>query len=467
MRAVFDNNIEYLLNVYPVEDILHLFRKRAGDPNPPGEVKGWEAHLNGSLAGLFLMGSGNALRWTDNPALQDKMDTVIDGIDRCKQANGFIMAYKETETIDSPVAAKNENPNYVRSKLVQGLIEAGIAGNPRALPLARGHQDWFNKCEYLPRLRGLFLWYQGMIPNTRMYFTPMGRKEDLEVVQEYYQEDWWLEQLAEGDETAIYKRARGESHCYELTAFLAYLDMYRATGTGRYLDAVDGAWNMIHDKWEHIGASIAIECHTTEYPPGSYYLSAEAHTGEMCASVFWLKLNQRYHRLYPDEEKYVSEIEKTIYNVGVAGQIGTELIRYRALLHDKKERLTWKVTCCEIQGTRLLGSLPEYLYSIAPDGLYVDMYSDSEITWDHNGTEVTLSTSTAFPENNGVEISISTPSPVTCNLRLRIPSWAACDVEITINGSSAATGKPGTYCAIERKWNDGDIVSFRLTTVRL
>lgn len=34
--------------------------------------------------------------------------------------------------------------------MTQGLIEASIAGNSKALSLARGHQDWFNHCDYLP-----------------------------------------------------------------------------------------------------------------------------------------------------------------------------------------------------------------------------------------------------------------------------------------------------------------------------
>lgn len=66
------------------------------------------------------MGSGNVLIWENNPDLRDMMDQVVDGIDECKQANGFMKAYKETET------AAGENPNYVRSWVTHGLIEANI-----------------------------------------------------------------------------------------------------------------------------------------------------------------------------------------------------------------------------------------------------------------------------------------------------------------------------------------------------
>jgi DUF1680 family protein len=81
---------------------------------------------------------------------------------------------------------------------------------------------------------------------------------------------------------------------------------------------------------------------SVRYPPSSYYLCAGANsppvpnkdwgpqeqpgtcnmnTGELCGSVFWIKLNQRFHRLEPSNETYVSEMESAIYNVGMAAQV--------------------------------------------------------------------------------------------------------------------------------------------------
>ena len=457
LKRVFDNNIQYLLNIYSVEEILYRFRERAGDPHPPGHITGWEDHLYGSLAGLFLMGGGNALRWVDNGNLRDKMNQVIDGIDKCKQSNGFMMAYKETDT------AKGENPNYVRYWVTLGLIEASIAGNEKALSLIRGYQDWFNQCNYLPLVKEGLVGYIGMLPNTRMYFTSMGKKEDIEVAQKFYQEDWWLDQLIKSDDTAIYKRKGVPPHSYEITAFEAYLDLYRATGASKYLDAIKNAWNMIHDKWEHIGGSIAIcEDLHKEYPPYSYYIKPEHHTGELCGSILWIKFNQRLHLLYPNEEKYVNEIEKSIYNVGIANQVENVGLRYHAFIQKRKDITHQHVTCCEGQGTRLFGSLPEYLYSIAPDGLYVDMYSASKITSKQGGGVVTLTTCTSFPENGDITMSISTTHPRLFKLRLRIPSWLTTNVEINVNGSYVATGIPSTYCTINKTWNDSDTISFTL-----
>lgn len=61
LKTVFDNNVQYLLKTYPVDDILYCFRQRVGDLNPPGRSRGWEHApplLYGSLAGCFSWAAG-------------------------------------------------------------------------------------------------------------------------------------------------------------------------------------------------------------------------------------------------------------------------------------------------------------------------------------------------------------------------------------------------------------------------
>jgi hypothetical protein len=113
------------------------------------------------------------------------------------------------------------------------------------------------------------------------------------------------------------------------------------------------------------------------YPPKSYYLEGDAgssfqpiashshKTGETCGSVFWVKLNQRFHYQFPTDERYVAEIERSLLNVGVANQapgIGSTLaphagIRSFALLHGHKNNLQNISTCCEGQVHPLIPSL--------------------------------------------------------------------------------------------------------------
>jgi DUF1680 family protein len=460
-QKAMEDNILYLLNSYSVDDLLRQFRERVGTAKPPVKPAGgawgvqfWEEDLAGSNAGRFLMAAGNTLRWINHPELRQRLDAVVEGIAECRQPNGYIMAYPE-ETIFF-----SERGAYTRAWLVHGLIEAGYAGNPKAFELLRGYSDWFNQCSYLPHLlRFAVQGGQGMIANTRMYHTPVGKPADIQVIQRHFQENFWMEQLSAREDRAIWQYPYDRSHCYLLTNLEAYMDLYRATGDPRYLHAVEGGWELYHDKWENPGGSISI-IEFVVSPPKSYMLHAELE--ELCGNSFWAFLSQRFHLLDPENEKYVAEIEKSIYNVAMANQAGSQGFRYHALLAHHKEKPTQMNTCCEGQGTRLIGSLPEHIYSLAADGLYVNLYEPSTIHWTEGGASLRIKMVTRFPHHPEVGLQFSAARPTQAKIRVRVPSWASRDMAVYVNGKPAATGKPGSYVVLARAWAEGDIASFTL-----
>jgi hypothetical protein len=145
LAAAFANGINYLLG-YSVDDLLFNFRKRAGLPNP-GKCVGWDCRtdwIEGSLAGLFLMGAGGHLRWVEHPALRAMMDELIDGIENCTEPDGYLAAFPQAKL------ATDEHPDYTTSWTVHGFLEAAVAGNPKALRMIRAHMDVFNNHSLLP-----------------------------------------------------------------------------------------------------------------------------------------------------------------------------------------------------------------------------------------------------------------------------------------------------------------------------
>jgi uncharacterized protein len=199
------------------------------------------------------MGAGNTVRWIDHPELRQRMNAVIDGIHACREPNGYIMAYPADTIFYSERAA------YTRAWLTHGLVEAAYAGNPKALPMLRGFYDWFNEQSFLPEMfRGVIQGGQGMIANTRVSLSPVGKPADAQVIQRYYQEDGWPAGLAKCDENQIWQYPYDRPHCYLLTNLEAYLDMYLVTGDTRYYDAVLGSWELYRAHWQQAGGSISI-----------------------------------------------------------------------------------------------------------------------------------------------------------------------------------------------------------------
>jgi hypothetical protein len=456
-ETAMQNNIEYLLTSYSTDDLLRQFYERTGKIKgfkPTGSQVFWEEDLAGSNAGRFLMGAGNSIRWIDNPELRRRVNAVVDGIEECRQPNGYIMAYPEDTIFYSERAA------YTRAWLTHGLLEAAYSGNDKALPMLRGYYDWFNRQSFLPEmLRGAVQGGQGMVANTRVGASSVGKPADAQVIQQYYQEDAWLKGLASREKDQVWQYPYDRPHCYLLTNLEAYLDMYLITGEPIYHDAVLGAWELYRAHWQQAGGSISI-IEFEKDPPDSNYLRQKL--GELCGNAFWTFLSQRFQLLNPDDERFAAEIEKSIYNIGIANQDGGKGLRYHTILEGKKEKATRENTCCEGQGTRLLGSLPEHIYSIAPDGLFVHLYEPSTIRWTHNDRPIELTMKTQFPFTTKVEATVKTKMPTEANIRIRVPSWAAKEVVVSINGQTAGSGEPGRYLALNRKWADGDRIEFSL-----
>jgi DUF1680 family protein len=456
-QTAMQNNIDYLLSSYSVDDLLRQFYERTGkikDFKPSGTQGFWEEDLAGSNAGRFLMGAGNTLRWIDHPELRHRLNAVVDGIEECRQPNGYIMAYPEDTIFYSERAA------YTRAWLTHGLLEAAYSGNAKALPMLRGYYDWFNTQSFLPdMLRGAIQGGQGMVANTRVSLSPIGKPADAQVIQRYYQEDAWLTGLARREKEQVWQYPYDRPHCYLLTNLEAYLDMYLATGETRYRDAVLGAWELYRDHWQQAGGSISI-IEFEKDPPNSNYLRQKL--GELCGSSFWVFMSQRFQLLNPDHEQYATEIEKSIYNVALANQDRGVGIRYHTILEGRKEASTHYNSCCEGQGTRLLGSLPEHIYSIAPDGLYLHLYEPSTIQWQQNGHSIELTVETRFPFENSVHATVRAAHPTSVNFRVRVPSWAAGEMTVKVNGKPAGTGNPGTYISINRQWSGRETLDFTL-----
>lgn len=254
-----------------------------------------------------------------------------------------------------------------------------------------------------------------------------------------------------------------------------YLDLYILTGENLFLYAVEGAWEMFRNYWIHVGGSIAMN-EERYYAPASYYLTTNP-TGELCGSSFWIRVNQRFHQLRPTVEVYTWEIERSLLNVVLAAQTPPNAsapgIRYFAQLQVSapsrrghavcsipvllivgrnadcttwclsqgfKHAATNHASCCESQGTRTFGALPEFVYSTDSSHtnvVYVNLYANS--TYKLSGVE--LEQRTTFPLDGKVGLQL-TPTSAPVTLMVRVPGWSANPtVPITVLPAVSSTGE--------------------------
>lgn len=458
MGRAFDTNLAFLRKRFDLDRMLYWYRVHAGLPAPSVPYAGIDGHfennLKGQTASEFLMGAGSALLYREDPDLRARMDALIAEMARCADPDGFLIP------IDRADFRTKEYPNYVRAWLHFGLIAAGYAGNEQAFVLLRRMSDCFNHSEVLPFVKDMNLGFQGILASTQAYLSPAGVPEDLQVAVSAYEEPWWLEQIMAGDHRAIYDHPGNHPHSTLLTTLEGYFDIYFATGEQRYLAAIDKALAMYADKWQHVGGGIVM-CEFDTYYPGVNWLSPPHSYNELCSSTFWILLHQRMHLLRPEEERHTAEIEKSLYNMVIAAQEDDLGLHYRGYLEKHKdERFIDVGTCCAATGTRILGRLPQYLFSYDDAAVYVNLYADAEAALPLAAGPARIRTHSALPYAGSTRIEVL-EAPGDFALKLRIPGWAQGDTPIRVNGRMAAAVPAGRYHTLTAR--AGDVIELDFT----
>ena len=494
LSQAFSTNLEFLVNGSrgTIDDLLYPYRKRFNaSASWPGNLFGWDSFVPGSVASMLLMGAGGALRWTEHEELRSRLVSIVEGIAAVVEADGFAVGYPEEQT-NAYMNGNNQLPSYVNSWFTHGMLEASFI-DERALIIARNQNSWWNNCTYLPQLfpgdggddhegpvpqgydpahgmessmpfaNGHLLYWlnQAGIGHSRMAASRLGTQADVDFLQNLFREDWWLSMLAARNESAIYARKWYPDN-YEVCVLECYLDLYTLNGDPHLLDAVQGGWELFRNPlrgWLFPGGSFALN-ENYLYPPGSFPLEFQGSwgvnsrpTGEFCPSSFWIYLNKRLHRLFPFEEAYVGEIERSIINVGMAGQ-SSEGVRYFARLHGEKDPTTSKGSCCEGQSVRVFGAAPEHIFTTSPLGnvISVDLFEPSTILVlnEASGGTTNVTVETSWPFDTRVDVLLSASKDATLTLNLRIPSWAvpspgSGNVSVLLNGKGFTSGSPGSY----------------------
>jgi DUF1680 family protein len=183
------------------------------------------------------------------------------------------------------------------------------------------------------------------------------------------------------------------------------------------------------------------------------------HNGETCGSVFWAWINQRLVQLYPNEEKYIAQIEEAIYNTLCNCRDEKGYTRYHIRMHGKKHGTGNENTCCQVSSTIMISSLPQYIYLTNSDGVFVNLFIPSRL--DSAFGRLTLETN--FPQSGAVSIVVEPRHEGDrFAVSIRVPGWAAGPVTALVNGEPAGTACGGKRIVLNRAWKNGDVISFTL-----
>ncbi|HUR11664.1 MAG TPA: glycoside hydrolase family 127 protein [Flavitalea sp.] len=267
--------------------------------------------------------------------------------------------------------------------------------------------------------------------------------------------------------------------------YAAMADIAAITGDTLYLKAIDRIWENMSGKKVYLHGGIGAAGDGERF--GDNYdlpnLTAYSETCAAIGSIFW---NQRMFQLHGDA-KYIDLLEKTLYNgmlsgVGLDGKsfFYTNAMEVRSHFnHPDLEisRAGWFVcSCCPTNVTRMIPSIPGYIYATIKNDVFVNLYiSSSASIFTGKNNKLSIVQETQYPWNGSVKLLLKQPPSSPFRLFCRIPGWARNEavagdlytfsdtsvrpIRILINGKEIPYKIEKGYAIIERIWKSNDSIT--------
>jgi hypothetical protein len=254
-----------------------------------------------------------------------------------------------------------------------------------------------------------------------------------------------------------------------------------------YREAVTRIWENVVSRKLYVTGAIGAR-HEREAFGDDFELPNRTAYGETCASIANVYWNQRMF-LQSGDAKYVDVLERTLYNAAIAGVSlkGDTFFYPNPLESDARfafnqgalTRKPWfDCSCCPTNLARFIPSIPDYVYAVKKDALYVNLFVASDASADVDTGKVALRQETRYPWDGHVTLRLTPDRPRAFEVRVRIPGWARgrpipSDLyryvdatgpayELRVNGAVVSAALSDGYAVLSRKWSPGDTVTVDL-----
>ncbi|MGB2908469.1 MAG: beta-L-arabinofuranosidase domain-containing protein [Candidatus Aminicenantaceae bacterium] len=452
-----------------------------------------------------IEGAAYSLSVHPDPDLERQVDALIDLIAAAQEEDGYLYAARTADPDNPAPGAGPERWSRLNGshELYNAghMYEAAVAffratGKIAFLDVALKNADLLVRT-FGPDQRRGYPGHQEVEIGLAKLYRVTGNRDYLELAK-FFLDMRGREQTGEpyGDDTpfAIYNRKpymqahipvleQAEAVGHAVRASYMYTGMADVAALGgypEYISAIDRLWENVVFKKLYLTGGIGAR-HTTEAFGDAYELPNESAYTETCAAVgnvFW---NLRMFLLH-GEARYIDVLERTLYNGALSGvSLEGDCFFYQNPLasNGRSVRSPWfEVSCCPGNITRLLPSVPGYIYAQELDALYVNLFIQNTAEIELKGGKIRVRQETEYPWSGRVKISLFPEKDMELVLRIRIPGWAL-DLPVPsdlyryaeiagkppslkVNGAPVEIELEKGYAQLERTWTSGDVVELEL-----
>ncbi len=241
-------------------------------------------------------------------------------------------------------------------------------------------------------------------------------------------------------------RTEFEGHAVRaLYAASGATDYFAETGDPAFKRTLDLLWTDLTTRKMYITGGVGSRSAGESFGD-PYELPSEQAYAETCAAVANVMWNFRMLALTGDS-RYADVLERALYNgVNSGMSLSGTLYCYRNPLASNGEKLRnpwYDTTCCPPNMERLFESLPGYFYAMSRDGVYVNLYHNSELDWHlEDGTGLKITQSTNYPWTGDIKLTVDPERASDFTVYVRWPAWAP-SADVQVNGQPWTLSNPG------------------------
>ena len=459
-------NRRFLMGQDP-DRLLHMFRVTAGLPSTAQPLGGWEApdnELRGHYTGHYLSACALMAAQTGDRLVRERGVHIAGELARCQAAigTGYLSAFPvdlfDRLRIGQPVWA----PFYTLHKIMAGLLDtATLSGDPRSLDtlrrLAAWVERWAQPLDETQMARVIEREYGGMNEVLYNLAAHTGDARWSALAHRFDRERIFAPLAAGRDEL------EGLHVNTTVPQIIGAARGFEVTGEQDKRDVAEFFWHTVagHRCYCTGGTSNGESWNT---PPGVLARELSGYTQESCVTYNMQKLT-RHLFSWTADARLADYYERTFYNgiLGVQHPADGDKLYYLPLasgywklfgtpLHD-----FW---CCTGSMSESFAKLGDSIYFHDHDGVYVNLFVPSQLTWAGRGLRLTLET--RFPEEDTLRLRFEQAPRAALALKVRVPYWTA-------GGSASLNGRPldfsapsGGYFTVKRRWSAGDVLTVRL-----
>jgi DUF1680 family protein len=477
LKDQFDHNHQFFLNLSE-DKLLKIFRQRAGLPAPGEWMSIWyDEFCPGAHYGQYVSALARFYAATGSLETKEKVGRLVHG-------------YAATLDPSGKIFADLRYPGYTYDKLLLMLIDAhSYTGETDAVEIlkattraAKPHMAEKaltpREVRERPHKDSSYLSDETytMAENLFLAFERLGDPEYFEMGKRYLLDRTFFDPLAAGDDPLP------TLHAYShMNALSSGVQGYLKLGDPKYFRAVSNAVDLI---WKYQSYATGGWGPNEQFiQPGAGALGQSLSTTHSsfetpCGAYAHFKL-MRYMTAITKNSLYGDSLEKVLYNTVLGAtpieEDGSSF--YYSDYHDSGFKAhnrvfpnaegAWdrdgKWPCCSGTLPQIVSDYAISAYLHSPDGVYVNLYIPSRLSWAREGAGYSLTQRTSYPVENLVTLDIAASAPRTFSVYLRVPAWAGPQTSLSLNGKRLkGTLTAGTFHPIRRTWKSGDKLEFEI-----